>query len=108
LSPDIPTRCATSRFTKTTNFPSYPPAELCAILRGMAKSQKYELPDNLDAKLTPWPESESKRDSWGNAREMRTLLEQAREAQAMRIARNPGADLTKIEMSDIVAATGSL
>ena len=74
----------------------------------MAKAQKYELPAEIDTKLKPWIERERKRESWGNAREMRTLLEQAREAQAMRIARNPGADLTKIEMSDIVAATGSL
>ncbi len=95
-----------SRFTKTINFPSYQPAELCAILRGMAKSQKYELPDNLDAKLKPWLESESKRDSWGNAREMRTLLEQAREAQAIRISNDPNADLSKIELEDIAAVTG--
>ena len=37
---------------------------------------------------TVFVERERKRESWGNAREMRTLLEQAREAQAMRIARN--------------------
>jgi SpoVK/Ycf46/Vps4 family AAA+-type ATPase len=97
-----------SRFTKTIDFPSYEPAELVAILRGMAKSQKYELPPELDAKLKPWIERERRSESWGNARAMRTLLEQAREAQAMRISRNPGADLTKIEMSDIVAATGRL
>ncbi len=97
-----------SRFTKTINFPPYEPAELLAILRCMAKAQKYELPRELDTKLKPWIERERKRESWGNAREMRTLLEQAREAQAMRISRTPGADLTKIEMSDIVAVTGSL
>jgi SpoVK/Ycf46/Vps4 family AAA+-type ATPase len=97
-----------SRFTKTIDFPPYESAELIMILRGMAKAQKYQLPDELDAKLKPWIESERKRESWGNAREMRTLLEQAREAQAVRISRSPGADLTKIEMSDIVAVTGSL
>jgi len=95
-----------SRFTKTINFPAYQPAELVAILRGMAKSQKYELPESLDAKLTPWIEQESRRDDWGNARQMRTLLEQAREAQAMRIANDPDADLTKIELEDIAAVTG--
>jgi ATP-dependent Clp protease ATP-binding subunit ClpA len=97
-----------SRFTKTIEFPAYEPAELIMILRGMAKAQKYELPVELDAKLKPWIERERKRESWGNAREMRTLLEQAREAQALRISRNPGADLSKIEMSDIVAVTGNL
>jgi stage V sporulation protein K len=93
-----------SRFTKTINFPAYQTGELCAILRGMARSQKYELPAELDGKLGPWIERERTRDDWGNARQMRTLLEKAREAQAMRITRDPTADLARIEMDDIMAA----
>ena len=73
----------------------------------MARSQKYELPDELEAKLKPWIESERTRDNWGNARQMRTLLEKAREAQAMRISRDPTADLARIEIDDIMAATES-
>jgi hypothetical protein len=37
---------------------------------------------------------------------MRTLLEKAREAQAMRIAMNPSADLSRIEIADLMKATG--
>ena len=73
----------------------------------MAKSQKYELPNKLEAKLKPWIESRRKRENWGNAREMRTLLENAREAQAMRLASDPTADMNKIEIDDIMAATES-
>ena len=94
-----------SRFTKTIDFPSYQTGELCAILRSMAKSQKYDLPDELEVKLKPWIEGERKREDWGNARQMRTLLEKAREVQALRISRDPTADLARIEIDDIMAAT---
>jgi replication-associated recombination protein RarA len=94
-----------SRFTKTIDFPAYDTKDLCAILRAMAQAQKYELPKNLESKLKPWIEEQSKRKNWGNAREMRTLLERAREAQAMRLADDPDADITKIEWEDIMAAT---
>jgi S1-C subfamily serine protease len=42
--------------------------------------------------------------SWGQAREMRTLLERAREAQATRIAHDPSADVRQLAMADIDAA----
>jgi SpoVK/Ycf46/Vps4 family AAA+-type ATPase len=96
-----------SRFTKTIDFPAYQAGELCAILRAMARSQKYELPNELEAKLKPWIDSERTRENWGNARQMRTLLEKAREAQALRVSRDPTADLTRIEIDDIMTATGS-
>jgi NAD(P)H-dependent FMN reductase len=95
-----------SRFTKTIEFPPYSAEELTAILRLMAKRQNYHLPDDLDRKIKPWIESGMRSESWGNAREIRTLLEHAREAQAMRIAANPNADVGKIEMADIQAAMG--
>ena len=44
------------------------------------------LPDGFEAKLKPWVEGRSKADDWANAREMRTLLEKARENQALRVA----------------------
>jgi hypothetical protein len=42
--------------------------------------------------------------SWGQAREMRTLLERARESQATRIAHDPSGDLRQIALVDIDAA----
>jgi hypothetical protein len=67
-----------SRFTKTIELPPYSAVELASILRLMAKRQNFLLPDELDTKLKPWLESRMRSESWGNARDMRTLLERAR------------------------------
>ena len=72
----------------------------------MAKQQNYQLPDELEAKLKPWIESRMRSESWGNAREMRSLLERAREAQAVRVAANPSSDVSRLEIADIRAAIG--
>ena len=93
-----------SRFTKTIDFPAYATEELLAIMRVMAGTAGYEMPDDAVAKLQPWIEGNRKSDSWGNARSMRTILEAAREAQAVRINRDPAADLKRIETADIEAA----
>ena len=93
-----------SRFSKTIEFPSYAPNELAAILRLIAKRQHDELPDELEHSLIPWIESQAKREDWGNAREMRNLLEKAHEAQSLRVAADPSADITKIEMVDFESA----
>ncbi len=95
-----------SRFTKTIGFPAYSADELASILRLMAKRQNYALPDGFEAKLKPWIEDRKRSEAWGNAREMRTLLERAREAQALRIAANPTSDISRIEMADLQAAMG--
>ena len=94
-----------SRFTKTVDFPSYGAADLCEILRRMAARQQFSLPDDFAAALTPWIEERSKAPDWGNARSMRTLLEKAREAQAIRISTDANADLSRIETADLLEAT---
>jgi SpoVK/Ycf46/Vps4 family AAA+-type ATPase len=95
-----------SRFSKTVDFPSYNSAELCEIFRRMAARQQFALPDGVEAKLKPWIEGRSKSDDWANAREMRTLLEKAREAQAMRVAGDAAADISVVTIEDIIVATG--
>jgi SpoVK/Ycf46/Vps4 family AAA+-type ATPase len=94
------------RFTKTIDFPRYSADDLCEILRRMAAKQHFTLPDNFPVRIKPWITERSRADDWANAREMRTLLEKAREAQAMRIATNPSADLSRIEIADLMKATG--
>ena len=89
-----------SRFNRTIEFPAYEPKELAAILRLMAKRQRAELPDVLEQSLVPWIESQLRSEGWGNAREMRNLLDKACEAQSLRVAADPTADITKIEMVD--------
>src|ERR1700710_1250558 len=93
-----------SRFTKTIEFPPYAASELAAILRVMAKQQNFVLPDDLESSLGPWIKLGMRNKSWGQAREMRTLLERAREAQATRIAHDPTGDLRKLVMADVDAA----
>jgi S1-C subfamily serine protease/SpoVK/Ycf46/Vps4 family AAA+-type ATPase len=93
-----------SRFTKTIEFPPYAPNELAGILRVMAKQQNFVLPEDLESSLGPWIKLGMRNRSWGQAREMRTLLERAREAQAMRIAHDPSADLRYLTMADVDAA----
>jgi S1-C subfamily serine protease/AAA+ superfamily predicted ATPase len=93
-----------SRFTKTVEFPPYTADELAAILRVMAKQQNFVLPDDLEGSLGPWIKLGTRNKSWGQAREMRTLLERAREAQATRIAHDPSGDLRQLAMADIDAA----
>jgi S1-C subfamily serine protease len=93
-----------SRFTKTIAFPPYAANELAAILRVMAKQQNFVLPDDLESSLDPWLKVGMRDRSWGQAREMRTLLERAREAQATRIARDPAGDVRQLAMADIEAA----
>ncbi len=89
-----------SRFNRTIEFPAYEPKELAAILRLMAKRQRAELPDVLEQSLVPWIETQWRSEGWGNAREMRNLLDKASEAQSMRVAADPTADISKIEMVD--------
>jgi S1-C subfamily serine protease len=62
------------------------------------------LPDNLESSLAPWMKVGMKDRSWGQAREMRTLLERAREAQALRVTHDPSADVRQLVMADIDAA----
>jgi S1-C subfamily serine protease len=85
-------------------FPPYAASELVAILRLMANRQNFVLPDDLESRLDPWLKVGMRNKSWGHAREMRTLLERAREAQASRIAHDPSGDLHRIAMADIDAA----
>ena len=95
-----------SRFSKTIDFPSYGSADLCEIFRRMAARQQFNLPDGFEEKLKPWIESRARAEDWANAREMRTLLEKTREAQARRLAGDPSADVALVKVEDIVAATG--
>jgi SpoVK/Ycf46/Vps4 family AAA+-type ATPase len=95
-----------SRFSKTVDFPSFNTTELCEIFKRMAARQQFALPEGFEAKLKPWVEGRSKADDWANAREMRTLLEKTREAQALRAASDPSADISHVTIEDIILATG--
>ncbi len=94
-----------SRFTKHLNFEDYSEDELLQIFANMAAVQQFTLPQNASELIRPWVSHRRNQASWANAREMRTLLERAREAQALRISSAPGASLTEIHQDDLLAAT---
>ena len=94
------------RFTKTIDFPRYHPDDLCEIFRRMATKQGFTLPDSFAIRIKPWIAERSRSEDWSNAREMRTLLEKSREAQALRLAKDGSANLSHIEVADLMTATG--
>ena len=73
----------------------------------MAERQHFTLPGDFASALTAWIEGRSRLPDWGNARSMRTLLEKAREAQAIRISTDAVADLSRITTEDLLDATVS-
>ena len=95
-----------SRFTRTVSFPAYSPPDLIEILRRMASGQSYHLPEDAAQVLRPWIQSRQNADDWGNAREMRTVLEKARGAQALRLAHTPGGSVQDLTLDDLRAAIG--
>jgi stage V sporulation protein K len=94
------------RFPKTIEFPSYSSDNLCEIFRRMTEKQHFALPEGFQTRIKPWIGERSRAEDWANAREMRTLLEKTREAQAMRLSTDPSADLSRIENIDLMRATG--
>ena len=71
----------------------------------MATKQRFTLPENFAVQSSlGLPSGRAPRT--GQCAEMRTLLEKAREAQATRIATEPSADLSRIEIADLMKAIG--
>ena len=99
-----------SRFTKTLAFDSYAAAELVAITRSMARRDGFRLAEDADTMLLQYFERARSSAHFANARTARTLVERAREAQAMRLgpSMTKGAvDLDALTAADIQAATGT-
>lgn len=93
------------RFTRHIEFPAYSAGDLQEILQRMARRQGFTLPDDNATLTQDWLTARIGTKDWSNAREIRSLLERAREAQAMRIASLPDADLNELSADDLRAAT---
>jgi SpoVK/Ycf46/Vps4 family AAA+-type ATPase len=93
-----------SRFTKYIDFPSYSAKDLCRIFRTMAAQQGFSLPSGFEPKVTTWIDENSRIEGWANARNIRTLLEKSREAQALRLVTSKGTGVSRIELVDIERA----
>ncbi len=99
-----------SRFTKTLQFDSYAAADLVAIARSIARRDGFRLSEDADPALTQFFERARTASDFANARTARTLVERAREAQAVRVApllTRPGADLDALTLADVQAAVAT-
>ena len=97
-----------SRFTKTISFKSYAAEDLVTITHAMARREGLRVFSAADAVLRTYFERARGAADFGNARTARTLLERAREAQAVRVAPLIGrsdVDLDELTLADIEAAT---
>ena len=84
-----------SRFPRTVHFPGYTDEQLAAIFAGLARDAGFQLADGTTAKLRAVLAATPRGKSFGNARHVRNLLEQAISAQALRIT-SPGADPAEV------------
>jgi stage V sporulation protein K len=74
-----------SRFSREIAFPDYTTAELLAIAQTFARDAEYRFDDAAVASLSSILEGAKRGERFGNARFVRTLFEQALNAQALRL-----------------------
>ena len=97
-----------SRFTKIIPFESYAASDLVAVTHAMARRDGLLVSPDADLVLNTFFEQARKAPDFANARTARTVLERAREAQAVRVAPligGPGVKLDELTLADIQSAT---
>jgi stage V sporulation protein K len=95
-----------SRFTRTVDFADYAAPELAAIYRNLVIASGFQLTPEADDALMEACDIllRTRAETFGNGRDMRTLWERTREAQAGRVMRQEhrtADDLMTIEADDI-------
>lgn len=99
-----------SRFTKTISFSSYSPDQLVAITHGLAGRDGLRIDPAADDIMNDYFARVAARANFGNGRTARTLLERAREVQAVRVAphlKDRTVDLDELTVDDIRAAVAA-
>jgi len=86
-----------SRFTHKLHIEDYNEDELLAIFKSMAQRESYTLSPQAEYKLLDsiYRMVINKGDSWGNAREMRNLLDATIQKLSMRVSQMPPDQITK-------------
>src|SRR6266508_2429053 len=97
-----------SRFSREIVFPDYSTDELVAITHGFAREQEYVVPPESERELRRVLEAVQRGEGFGNARLARTLLEQALNAQALRLARVEGRALEALGSKRLIGLDGHL
>ncbi len=96
-----------SRFTKTIDFPPYGTDDLVQVFHGLAQAEGLRIDPEGGPALLQYFDEVRTRPEFANARTARTLLERAREAQALRLSPSLAvgvADLTVLTWEDIERA----
>jgi len=96
-----------SRFSREISFPDYSTDELVAITEKLAGEYEYTLDDDAREELRRILARAARGEGSGNARFARTLFEQALNAQALRLARVEGAELSELERSELMTLRGA-
>jgi AAA+ superfamily predicted ATPase len=91
-----------SRFSREISFPDYSTDELVEIGEKLAGEYEYVLDDEAKDALRRIVAGAARGEGFGNARFVRTLFEQALNAQALRLARIEGAELSELERSELM------
>ncbi len=105
-----------SRFSREITFPDYSTDELLAIAHTFAQANEYLFGEGADEALRRILAGAARGERFGNARLVRTLFEQALNAQALRLAGASGDDLAGLEReelmtlrpADLTAAAGAI
>ena len=86
-----------SRFTHKLHIDDYNEDELLAIFKSMAQKEQYTLSQTAEFKAldTIYKMVLTKDDSWGNAREMRNLLDATIQKLSIRVSQMPPDQVTK-------------
>jgi stage V sporulation protein K len=91
-----------SRFSREITFPDYSTEELLAITAKFLAENEYRLAEGATETLRRVLASAARGEGFGNARFVRTLFEQALNAQALRLAQVAGAELADLERDELM------
>jgi len=91
-----------SRFSREITFPDYSTDELLAITAKFLAENEYRLGDGAAETVRSVLANAARGEGFGNARFVRTLFEQALNAQALRLAQVAGAELADLERDELM------
>jgi Cdc6-like AAA superfamily ATPase len=91
-----------SRFSREISFPDYSTDELVSISEKLAGEYEYALDAEATEALRTILAGSARSEGFGNARFARTLFEQALNAQALRLARVEGTELSELDRSELM------
>jgi SpoVK/Ycf46/Vps4 family AAA+-type ATPase len=91
-----------SRFSREITFPDYSTDELLAITAKFLAENEYRLGEEAAETVRRILAGAARGEGFGNARFVRTLFEQALNAQALRLAQVSGAELADLERDELM------